>query len=92
MYSSVRRFAIFSFILAVVNAVGMVLLMFYFADMHFAAKFSWILYTVTSTLGLIFLSWALFNLSTTLEREYSSNSEYLHKLNKRIKALEDRTN
>ena len=92
MYSSVRRFAIFSFILAVINATGLALLMFYFSDMSFAARFSWILYTVTSTLALIFLSWALFNLATTLEREYSSNSEYLHKLNKRIKALEDRTN
>lgn len=90
MYSSVRRLAIFCVVLTVITALSSILLLFYFADMPFTAKFSWILYTVTSTLALIFLSWALFNLSTTLEREYSSNSEYLHKLNKRIKALEDR--
>lgn len=91
MYSSVRRLGMFSFILAVVNVIATLLLLFYFKDMQFAAQFTWILFTATTALALLFLSWALFGLANTLEREYSSTSEYLHKLSKRIKELEDRT-
>ena len=67
--------------------------MFYFSngDFNFTAQFTWILFTATISLGLLFVAWALFSLSKDLDREYSSNSEYMHKLNKRIKALEDRT-
>lgn len=91
MYISVKRLAIFSFILSVLNTAATLLLFFYFADMNFTQQFTWCLFTATSALGTLFLSWALFSLSKDLDREYSSNSEYMHKLNKRIKALEDRT-
>ena len=92
MYNSFRRLALFSFVLAVFNAIATLLLMFYFAEMAtFAAQFTWILYTATATVGFLIIGWALFSLSTTLEQEYTANAEYLHKLNKRIKDLEDRT-
>lgn len=90
MYSSVRRLGCFSFILALLNVIAAILLLFYFADLPFAARFTWILYTATASLGFLFLSWALFDLSKVLENEYTSNSQYLHKLNKRIKDLEDK--
>ena len=93
MYASVKKLAVFSFILSVFSVVATVLLLFYFSngDFNFTEQFTWILYTVTVSVGALFLSWALFSLSKDLDREYSSNSEYLHKLNKRVKALEDRT-
>ena len=92
MYNSIRRLGLFSVILAVFNAVATLLLMFYFADMpNFAAQFTWILYTVTATAGFLIIGCALFGLSGTLEQEYTANAEYMHKLNKRIKDLEDRT-
>ena len=92
MYISVKRLAVFSFILSVFSVVATVLLFFYFSngEFNFTEQFTWILYTVTVSVGSLFLSWALFSLSKDLDREYSSNSEYMHKLNKRIKALEDR--
>lgn len=93
MYISVKRLAVFSFILSVFSVVATVLLLFYFSksEFNFTEQFTWILYTATVSVGSLFLSWALFSLSKDLDREYSSNSEYMHKLNKRIKALEDRT-
>lgn len=92
MYASVRRLGLFSFVLAVVNALATLLLMFYFAELNtFAAQFTWILYTVTATVGFLLISWGLFSVSKVLEQEYTSNAQYLHKLNKRIKELEDRT-
>ena len=92
MYSSVKRLATFSFVLSVFSVVSTVLLLFYFSngEFNFTEQFTWILYTATVSVGSLFLSWALFSLSKDLDREYSSNSEYLHKLNKRIKALEDK--
>ena len=93
MYASVKRMAVFSFILAVFSVVATVLLLFYFSngEFNFTEQFTWILYTATVSVGALFLSWSMFSLSKDLDREYSSNSEYIHKLNKRIKALEDRT-
>lgn len=93
MYISVKRMATFSFVLSVFSVVATVLLLFYFTngEFNFTEQFTWILYTATVSVGTLFLSWGLFGLSKDLDREYSSNSEYLHKLNKRVKALEDRT-
>jgi len=91
MYASIRRLGLFSFVLAVLNAIATVLLLFYFAEMHsFAAQFTWILYTATSALALLLLSWGLFSAANTLEQESSTNAEYMYKLNKRIKELEER--
>jgi len=93
MYSTCKRLAIFSFVLSVFSVVATVLLLFYFSNgkFNFTEQFTWILYTATVSVSSLFVSWGLFGLSKDLDREYSSNSEYLHKLNKRIKALEDRT-
>lgn len=92
MYSTLRRIAIFSFVLAVVNLLATALLVFYFIELPgFAAQFTWILYTFTASIGFALISWGLFDLSKDLERENDSNSEYIHKLAKRIKELEDRT-
>lgn len=90
MYASIRRLATFGFVLAVVNMLATVLLLFYFAEMTFAAQFTWIVYTASASVGFFIISWALFSLSKDLEREYSSNAEYVSKLSKRIKELEDR--
>lgn len=91
MYSAIRRFGLFSFVLATLNAIATVLLLFYFAEMNtFASQFTWILYTGTSAVALLLLSWGLFNASRILEQENTSNAEYLYKLNKRIKELEER--
>ena len=93
MYSSCKRLAIISFVLSVFSIVATILLLFYFSngEFNFTEQFTWVLYTATVSVGSLFVSWGLFGLSKDLDREYSSNSEYLHKLNKRIKALEDRT-
>ena len=92
MYISVKRMATFSFVLSIFSVVATVLLLFYFSlHMNFTEQITWVIYTATVSVGLLFLSWGLFSLSKDLDREYSSNSEYMHKLNKRIKALEDKT-
>ena len=91
MYTSIKRLAMFSFILAVFCVIAALLLMFHFADYSFTLRFTWCLFVVTVAAGLLFVSWALFDLSKDLDHEYSANSEYLHKLNQRIKYLEDKT-
>ena len=92
MYTSVKRLAMFSFVLGVVCIIAALLLLIEFSGYaEFTRQFTWSLFALTSGFGFTFVSWALFNLSKDLDREYSSNSEYLHKLNQRIKQLEDKT-
>lgn len=91
MYSTLKRIAIFSFVLAIVNLIATALLIFYFIELPtFAARFTWLLYTFTASIGFALISWGLFDLSKDLERENNSSAEYIHKLAKRIKELEDR--
>lgn len=94
MYASVRKLAIVSFILGVLSTVAAVLLLFYFTDtsnkFNFTEQFTWILFTATSALGSLTISWALFGLSKDLEREYETNAEIVRKLGKRISALENK--
>lgn len=91
MYTSLKRIAILSLMLAIFNAVATLLLIFYFIQLgSFAAIFTWILYTFTATIGFLLISWALFDLSKMLERENDFNSEYIHDLAKRVKELESR--
>ena len=92
MYTTVKKLAMACFVISILCIVAAVLLLIHFSSYtDFTLKFTWILYVLTSSGGFMFLSWALFNLSKDLDREYSSNAEYLHKLNKRIKELEDRS-
>ena len=91
MYTSVKKLAIFSFILSILCVVAALLLLIEFAGYgDFTRKFTWTLFVVTLSGGFGFISWGLFSLAKDLDREYVSNSEYLHKLNKRIKELEDK--
>lgn len=94
MYSTARKMAMLAFIVAVFAVISAVFLAYvYFperAGLNFTERFTWILFTVCVAGGSLVLSWGLFDLSKDLAREYSSNAEYLHKLNKRIKALEDK--
>ena len=90
MYASIRRLATFSIVLAIFNLLATILLLFYFDDMIFTVQFTWIVYTASASIGFFIISCALFGLSKDLALESSSNSEYLVKLSKRIKALEDR--
>ena len=93
MYTSVKKLAIFSFILAIFSVAAALLLLIEFSGYgDFARKFTWSLFVIALAGGFTFISWGLFSLSKDLDREYSSNSEYLHKLNQRIKQLEDKTN
>lgn len=93
MYTTVKKLAMFCFILAIFCVVAALLLLIEFSGYaNFTLKFTWSLFVVTVSGGLMFLSWALFNLSKDLDREYTSNAEYMHKLNMRIKNLEDKTN
>ena len=91
MYATIKRLAIFSFILAIFCAIAAFLLMIHFDDYAFTLQFTWCLFVVTVAVGLLFLSWGLFDLSKDLDHEYTATSEYLHKLNQRIKQLEDRS-
>ena len=92
MYTTVKKLAMFSFIVAIFCIVAALLLLIEFSGYKdFTLKFTWSLYVLASSGGFLFLSWALFSLSKDLDREYSANAEYLHKLNKRLKQLEDRT-
>ena len=82
-----------SFVLGIFCAIAALLLLIEFSGYaSFTLKFTWSMFVIATSGGFMFLSWGLFNLSKDLDREYSSNAEYLHKLNKRIKELEDRTN
>ncbi|MBQ8797783.1 MAG: hypothetical protein IJZ56_06290 [Oscillospiraceae bacterium] len=91
MYTSIKRLAMFSFILAIFCVIAALLLMIHFADYAFILRFTWSLFVITVAVGLLLISWGLFDLSKDLDREYSATSEYLHKLNQRIKQLEDKT-
>ena len=91
MYTTIKKLAMASFIIAIFCIVAALLLLIEFSGYKdFTLKFTWSLYVLTSSGGLLFLSWALFNLSKDLDREYSSNAEYMHKLNMRIKQLEEK--
>lgn len=94
MYSSARKMAMLSFVLAILSTIATVLLLFYFTDTShaytFTEQFTWILYTATTAVGSLFLSWGLFDLSKDLDREYETNAEIVRKLNKRISALENK--
>ena len=92
MYSTIKKLAMASFIIAIFAVIAALLLLIEFSGYKdFTLKFTWSMYVLASSGGFIFLSWALFDLSKDLDREYSSNAEYLHKLNKRIKELEDKS-
>lgn len=91
MHSTLRRLGIISFILAILNLLATLMLVFYFIEMPaFAARFTWILYTFSASIGNALISWGLFDFSKEMERENNSNSEYIHRLAKRIKELEER--
>ena len=91
MYTTIKKLAMASFIIAIFCIVAALLLLIEFSGYKdFTLKFTWSLYVLTSSGGFLFLSWALFNLSKDLDREYSSNAEYMHKLNMRIKQLEEK--
>ena len=91
MYSTIKKLAMACFVIAIFSAVAALLLLIEFSNYaNFTLQFTWSMFVVATSGGFMFLSWALFNLSKDLDREYSSNAEYLHKLNKRIKELEDK--
>ena len=93
MYTTVKKLAMACFVISIFCILAALLLLIEFSGYNnFTLKFTWSLYVITTSGGFMFLSWALFNLSKDLDREYSSNAEYLHKLNMRIKQLEDKTN
>lgn len=91
MHFTLRRLSIIGFILAAVNLLTTAMLIFYFIELpSFAARFTWILYTFSASIGFAIVSWGLFDFSKELERENNSNNEYIHRLAKRIKELEER--
>ena len=91
MFSALKRLATFSFVLAIANIIATLLLLFYFMELaSFAARFTWILYTFSASIGFLVIAWGLFGLSKDLEQETNSNAEYINKLAKRIKELENR--
>ena len=93
MYTTVKKLAMFSFILAIFCIVAALLLLIEFSGYKdFTLKFTWSLFVICASGGFMFISWGLFSLSKDLDREYTSNAEYMHKLNMRIKNLEDKTN
>jgi len=92
MYTSVKRLAMFSFVMSVFTVVAALLLLIHFSSYaDFTLRFTWCLYVITASVGFLLVSWGLFNLSKDIDREYSANSEYMHKLNLRLKHLEDKT-
>lgn len=94
MYSTTRKLALVSIILAAFNAFATVLFFLYFPNsgLGFAMIFTCILYLVTATVICLFISIGLRSLCWELNYEAESNAARLHELNKRVKELEKKVN
>ena len=90
MFSSARKLAAFSFILAVVNIVGLIMVTMYFVGqrMPFHWMFAWLMYLISITVIGLLLTVSIRSFLQDSELESTSTSMQIKKLKERIEELE----
>ena len=90
MFSTARKLSALSFILAVINIAGMIMVTMYFVyerlDFHW--MFAWLMYLVSITVIGLLLTISIRSFVQDSELESSSNSLQIKKLKERIEELE----
>ena len=90
MFSTPRKLAALSFILAVINIVGLVMVTMYFIgqNMAFHWMFAWLMYLISITVIGVLLTVSIRSFVQDSELESSSTSLQIKKLKERIEELE----
>lgn len=90
MFSTARKLSALSFILAVINITGMIMVTMYFVNegLVFHWFFAWLMYLVSITMIGLLLTISIRSFVQDSELESSSNSLQIKKLKERIEELE----
>ena len=90
MFSTARKLSALSFILAVVNIVGLVMVAMYFIGqgMEFHWMFAWMMYLISITVIGLLLTVSIRSFVQDSELESNSNALQIKKLKERIDELE----
>ena len=90
MFSTPRKLAALSFILAVVNIVGLIMVTMYFVGqrMAFHWMFAWLMYLISITIIGVLLTVSIRSFVQDSELESTSTSAQIKKLKDRIEDLE----
>ena len=90
MYTSVKRLAMFSFVMSVFTVVAALLLLIHFSSYaDFTLRFTWCLYVITASVGFLLVSWGLFNLSKDIDLSTwkTKHSKQLEAGNQKVSGL-----
>ena len=90
MFSTPRKLGALSFILAIVNIVGLVMVTMYFINqgMGFSWMFAWLMYLISITLISVLLTVGIRSFVEDSELESNSTALQIKKLTERIEELE----
>jgi len=90
MFSTARKLSALSFILAVVNIVGLVMVTMYFIGqgLAFHWMFAWLMYLVSITVIGLLLTVSIRSFVQDSELESNSNAMQMKKMKERIEELE----
>lgn len=94
MFSTAKMISIFSIILSVINALGVVMLFLLLLtyDFDFKVEFCLIVYLITSTLGTLLVTLSIRSMCQDLTLNHESTSHKLRQLENRCKNIENQIN